>query len=729
MALDVYAVCPCGSGKKLKFCCHGLESSIEQVVRHQSTKQFSQALQLLGSLEKKYPQSAWVKNLQAFTLLMDKRGAEAIEPLTKVLQVQPDNLYSIALFGLASFMGNGWKAGKMAIQRAFQRCATEYPHIIYYLARCIAEFMSSVGSPLAHRQYLGLAMRLSNEENRETVFMEMIEFDGNTKIPYILRGSHDLVPVAGDEAFEKEVRKGAKLAFLGCNEAAGGIFAKLAVTAESELAALSGDDAKKKRVAVASLWWNAGLCRAWDGNEKEAAEALHRSANHSDDFEAAVECETLAQTLGRRGDKESSHPVVQRTYKVKQVAKLLTLLDATPLFVRMTLPEGKDRDDRTPMATYRVLDKMPVLGIDSAAYSLDSVPRVTAEIVVFAMTAQSAALAIVGIEGDVFTEALRQLEAAGGEELEKLVIPGTTDNVTTSTLFEKEFLPLQCKRHFETSTPPGIIRRIHRETWSRFLTTEWPEMPLVAFGGKTANQAIGDDALRVPLAAWLQQLDMYADRFGLALDLNAERAKYQLPPLAVIEVNNQTNVGAMSVLQFARLPFDKLNDQQLVAGFKRATLTQHRGSLQPLLKVIVERPGTHEHLELTRVYRYLSDLSGLLSEPVDAIQWLDKERSQPVPPANQFEHELDCDMRELRYRLDDPHGSDCNNLLRRMWENYATKVPELRAYVSGIVSHYNVSAPWMNEGSVGSLTSGGLWTPDSAAEKPAGESKLWLPGS
>ena len=282
MALDVYAVCPCGSGKKLKFCCHGLESSIEQVVRHQSAKQYSQALQLLNSLEQKHPQSAWVKNLQAFTLMMDKRGPEAIVPLTKVLQVQPDNLYSIALFGLASFLGSGWKNGKMAIQRAFQRSSNEYPHVIYFLARSIAEFMGSVGSPLAHRQYLGLAMRLSNDENRENVFMELIEFDGDTKIPYILRGSHDLVPVAGDEAFEKEVRKGAKLAFLGCNEAAGGIFAKLAEAAESELAGLSGDEATKKRVAVASLWWNSGLCRAWDGNEKEAAEALHAGPDGGD---------------------------------------------------------------------------------------------------------------------------------------------------------------------------------------------------------------------------------------------------------------------------------------------------------------------------------------------------------------------------------------------------------------------------------------------------------------
>ena len=106
------------------------------------------------------------------------------------------------------------------------------------------------------------------------------------------------------------------------------------------------------------------------------------------------------------------------------------------------------------------------------------------------------------------------------------------------------------------------------------MATEWPEMPLAALGGKTVNQAVGDESLRVPLAAWLQQLEMYADRFGLPLDINTERVKYQLPALALLEVSEHTNVGVLSVLQFARLPFDKLSDEQLVAAFKRATRTR-----------------------------------------------------------------------------------------------------------------------------------------------------------
>lgn len=740
MALDVYSPCPCGSNKKLKFCCHGIEADIERVVRHQSAKQYKQALQVLMALERTNPQSAWVKNLAAFTLMMDRRAPEAKAPLAKVLETQPDNLYSISLFGLASFLGDGWKAGKMAIQRAFQRCSAEYPHIVYFLARSIAEFMAGSGSVLAHRQYLALAMRLANEENRENVFVELIDFDGDTKIPYVLRGSHDLVPVAGDEAFEKEIRKGAKLAFLGCNEAAAGIFGKLAEAAAADLAGLNGDDATKKRSLTADLWWNCGICQAWDGDEKSAAESLHKSAKLTADFEVAVERETLAQNLERRGDRDSTHRVVQRTYKAKSVSRLLTQLDSVPQFARMPKPEGQQVDPRQPAANYRVLSKDAITESNDAAFTLDTVPTVLADIVVFDRndaTNQDAGVAIIGIEGPTFSDSVAKFETAAGDEIEKVELPGSDNGVVTNSMFEKEFLPLQWRRHYDPATPMGIIRRINREVWKRFLDLEWANTPLSALGGKTPQEAIGDDALRVPLAAWLQQLDMYGDRFGLPYDVNEGRAKYKLPALQTLDMSSDdNNVGTLSILQFARLPFDKLDDSQLVAAFKRATLVQHKGSLKQLLVKIVERPSCHDKLDISRVYRFLSDISALLSDSSEAIQWLNKERERQVPVTEQFEHSLDCDMRELRYRLDTPHTEECNNLLRRMWDYYGAKVPEVRGYVTNVVTHYRIAAPWMAAASEpalagvgGAVTSGGIWTPDATANQPAAAGKLWVPGS
>lgn len=629
MALDVYAACPCGSNKKLKFCCHGLEGSIEQVVRHQSAKQYKQALAVArcigpeASAERvgQEPASLHADDGQARAggdRAADKSAASAAGQLVLDRVVRAG-----VVFG--EWMEGGQDGDSASVPTLLERIPAH--HLFPGEVDCRVHGIGRQSAGTSTVPWARDAVGQRGEPRKR--------LHGTGRVRW---GHQDSVHPArqprsgaghGDEAFEKEVRKSAKLAFLGCNDAAGGLFAKLAETAESELAALSGDDAAKKRVTVASLWWNAGLCRAWDGDEKTAAEALHRSAKHSAEFEAAAEAETLAQTLGRRGDREHSHRVVQATFKIKMVSKLLTLFDATPLFVRVPQPEGQAPDPRQPVATYRVLDKSPVAGNDSASYSLDSVPRVAAEIVVFASALRPAGSRAWGSSEskETFTDALAKLEAAGGDEIEKLTAPGTGESITTNTVFEKEFLPLQFKRHFEASTPLGIIRRINRDNWSKFLTSDWPEMSLVALGGKTPQQAIGDDAVRVPLAAWLQQIDMYADRFGLPFDVPAERAKYGLPAATQRDVSEHSNVGTLSVLQFARLSFDKLSDQQLVAAFKRAALIQHKGSLRPLLLTIVERTSCHDYLDMARVYRFLSDLGSLLMETSEAIRWLDQERA------------------------------------------------------------------------------------------------------
>ena len=50
-----------------------------------------------------------------------------------------------------------------------------------------------------------------------------------------------------------------------------------------------------------------------------------------------------------------------------------------------------------------------------------------------------------------------------------------------------------------------------------------------------------------------------------------------------------------------------------------------------------------------------------------------------------------------------------------MWEHYGTKVPELRGYVTGIVNHYKVAAPWMTDReAVGAITSLALAAIDTA---------------
>src|SRR5580704_18751692 len=77
MELDVYAPCPCGSGKKVKFCCAPILGDMAKVARLQAGDQPRQALQILEKLEKSHPNNPFVSSKHAEILIGLQQFGEA----------------------------------------------------------------------------------------------------------------------------------------------------------------------------------------------------------------------------------------------------------------------------------------------------------------------------------------------------------------------------------------------------------------------------------------------------------------------------------------------------------------------------------------------------------------------------------------------------------------------------------------------------------------------------
>src|SRR5258708_20837477 len=92
--IDVYQPCPCGSGKKLKFCCQAIVADMVKVSELQQSHQHQAALKLLEIVEKK-PQPrdvwprAWVKTTKAFLLFSLGQIEEPLRLVGEVLQELP----------------------------------------------------------------------------------------------------------------------------------------------------------------------------------------------------------------------------------------------------------------------------------------------------------------------------------------------------------------------------------------------------------------------------------------------------------------------------------------------------------------------------------------------------------------------------------------------------------------------------------------------------------------
>src|SRR5438874_10940340 len=69
MAIDLYGPCPCGSGKKFKWCCQPIHVQIDKAFRQDEEGQHEAALRLMDEVTKEHPANpeGWGRKAQLLT--------------------------------------------------------------------------------------------------------------------------------------------------------------------------------------------------------------------------------------------------------------------------------------------------------------------------------------------------------------------------------------------------------------------------------------------------------------------------------------------------------------------------------------------------------------------------------------------------------------------------------------------------------------------------------------
>src|SRR5262245_17372170 len=365
--IDVYQLCPCGSGKKLKFCCHAIVTEMVKVSELQQSHQYQAALTLLDAVEKKVQprdvwSRAWVKTTKAFLLFSLGTLDEPRKLVAEVLAELPEHPLAVAVNGVLALAADGYPAAMRPVYRAFQTSASDQPHLTSHLAMALSQLMLAQGHLLAARAGLSLAARL-DPENDEAV-KAFLEYMRDPRIPWPMRDGHTLAPLAGNDAFKSQFEQAIKLAGQGCFSDAAKAFGQIA-----------RQDPKNP-----GLWWNIALCHAWAGEDPLAVEAFKAAAANQPDFETAVNCLGLSREL-RQPDAAARVPQLTAAYRIDSVGKLLTALDQKPEFSRVAVPQpDPDDDEPGPTAIYRILDRDPSL-VRPEELSLHSIAHIFGELV------------------------------------------------------------------------------------------------------------------------------------------------------------------------------------------------------------------------------------------------------------------------------------------------------------------------------------------------------------
>jgi tetratricopeptide (TPR) repeat protein len=713
MARDPYELCPCGSGNKLKFCCADVTADMDKVERLLGNNQPHMAIQAMEKLRETHPQNQWVAVCLASTLVNDHLAADAKGVLKPILKQHPEQPFANALYALASFNADGYPACKRAAHRAFKQSTQAFPDLVGTLANAIAESLLEEGKVMAARQYMVLALRLCNEVHRRQLFEELMELDGDTTAPYPLRGVRHPLELDSSGEAEKPARLAARLAAVGCFDAAADTLRAIVET--------RGDDPR--------VWHNIGLFRAWDGDHPAAIEAFRKAAGLFESHEQAVECELLAQCL-EVGDSTRGTPLRLRRFNLESVAQLLSQLDETSRFARIDgNQQTAPRDTSAPAARYVFLSRSLEPEESYRDWTWQDVPLIEGRITVFdadAQEEQPAQAFLVGLQGEELDRALGAFEQAAGE-LAEAVEPPEEEPGADITGFIPEFeLPLRWSGFVPPQAPGEVARQTARQRWETMVEEIWPNQPQRVLADRSPLQAAGEDQSRVALEAALILFDAYADARNYMLPLERLRERLSLPEIEPLKIDERTHLNSLSTVQVLRLKAADLTSDQFNQLLKRTTVLRHSRLLYNVLTEAIERPDQSSEPEARD--RILVTLAGLASNSLlheQTLEWIEQGRAAAAERPNAFESLLEWKMRELTLRIESPDDPQLRPLLEDLWRHYGSKLPQLREYLVTLVEAAGVKPPW----------EAAILTPGSAAqswsqETPmGGEKKLWLPGS
>src|SRR3954462_4273837 len=186
MAVDPYAMCPCGSGKKLKFCCTDLVGEIEKIHRMIEGEQPRAALRHAEQTLATHPGRASVLDLKATLELSLGEIDAARETVAKFVASNPDSPTAYACQALLLAELGESRPAIDSLQKALALVDREMPLRVYEALGAVGGALLESGHILGAQAHLWLHAALAPKEDARAreVLAALNHYSG---LPLILR--------------------------------------------------------------------------------------------------------------------------------------------------------------------------------------------------------------------------------------------------------------------------------------------------------------------------------------------------------------------------------------------------------------------------------------------------------------------------------------------------------------------------------------------------------------
>jgi tetratricopeptide (TPR) repeat protein len=611
MALDPYASCPCGSGKKFKWCCQPVHVQIDRAFQQDAQGQHEVALRLMDEVIAEHPANPEVWGRKAQLLYQNNHVEDAEAALQKAFEISPKYAFGHLLKGMFRYQEGEIPGGLLLFRKAADYYDPEAHELVGQVYGFIADCEMRLNRPVAARAALRIVLKNQPSDTEARDNFEAV-FGPNGRLPAAARKDYTFRPPAPALGGERRAAWDRALAGLESARLAD------AARAFDELAKADANDS--------AAAFNLGLARAWLGENAAALEALDRHVTLEADEAKAAEAWALAEVLrcGYGMDEQSDHHDYSVAYQLRDARPIEAVLQDWDR-ARRLLP--LNTGEQQGVFSALVLEASPMIAATPGATE-------GGPLACYLLIAQG----VVRLWGPVrerFERARAEFEqkarGATSEGHERVGRPAFSDIVTEAVVF-----PVGVTDQAEAE------RRVEQGA-QRFFEDVWVHRPLKSLNGIAPIDAAGHAVLRRKLRGVIQFLADCAAG-GAIRTYNFDRLLRKLglagAPAPSAPGAAPADISALGAPELAALKVEALSDDQLRQALQAAQRLDAHEIGTHFARALVARPPSGDQPDRYPYFSYLVERAlagGQTDEALDAINEGEK---------------ADCEQNEGRRRND-----------------------------------------------------------------------------
>src|SRR5215471_3984415 len=262
MALDAYSSCPCGSGKKFKWCCQPIHVEIDKAYRQYSEGQHEAALKVMADLVAEHPSNPEAWGRQAHLLYQSGKVEEAEKALDRAFECNPNYPFGLFMRGMFRYQEGEIAGAVLLMRKAAEAYDPDAREALGQVYGTIGDCELKLNRPVAARAAMRIALKVYPADEQlkqsfEQIFGEQSVFPAAARRDYTFRSPAGSANSDRRQAWNQALQA-SEIGRLGT-----------AVKAFEQLTEADDQDA--------AAWYNLGLARAWIGDNARAIEALDKS--------------------------------------------------------------------------------------------------------------------------------------------------------------------------------------------------------------------------------------------------------------------------------------------------------------------------------------------------------------------------------------------------------------------------------------------------------------------